>query len=421
MGRQLEAGEWNVPKRSGQPTNTIRWVCQNKERRVNMTKIYATVDQVSISLPYIDKFSGQDSAITYAEKLHLEEVLGEMNRGKGLNHYSNAVTFYKNQVKIMWNDKRKSQGILLYFTATGYKAWKSLGQLQGYRFDLSNLINFMRENHAKWFTRFDDAIDIFDSDLTIENLYQRVDNGEILILDGIGRRLKAENQKFYGQNRKMPGFTVGARSSDCYLRIYDKKVEQSREDAAYSDLAKECKSWVRIEGEFKHDKAKAILKDLSSFAEKDDKDTIQQKLVGYIIGQWQLTNSDKHPIKLWQQLSKLADGKGAIPPLEPKLTDRLVQELKCFLTGGSAGVFYRVAELFGKIGKADFLLFMFEYVSKPNQEKHFTIPKNVPKDLELIKKQHPDIKTINCYLEKAVKEIEKDKEKDTSHTDQSND
>lgn len=421
MGRQLEAGEWSVPKRSGQPTNTIRWVCQNKERQVNMSKIYATVDQVTINLPYIDKFDGQDSAITYAKKLHLEEVLGEMNRGKGLNHYSDAITFYKNQVKLMWNNKRKSQGILLYFTATGYKAWKSLGQLQGYRFDLSNLIKFMVESHAKWFTRFDDAIDIFDSDLTIQDLYQKVDNGEILILDSMSRQLKAENQKFYGQNRKMTGFTVGSRSSDCYLRIYDKKVEQSRDDAAYSDLAKECKSWVRVEGEFKHDKAKSILKDLSSFAEKDDKEAIQQKLVGYIIGQWQLTDSDKNPIKLWQQLSRLADGKGAIPPLEPKLTDRLVQELKWFLTGGAAGVFYRVAKLFGEIGKADFLLFMFEYVSKPNQEKHFIIPKNVPKDLELIKKQHPDIKTINYYLKKAVKEIEKDKEKDTSHTDQSND
>ncbi|MBP2057305.1 hypothetical protein J2Z60_000469 [Lactobacillus colini] len=386
-----------------------------------MTKIFATVDQVTINLPYIDKFSGQDSAITYAEKLHLEEVLGEMNKGRGLNYYSEAITFYKNQVKIMWNDKRKSQGILLYFTATGYKAWKSLGRLQGYCFDLLNLVSFMTENHAKWFTRFDDAIDIFDSDLTIEDLYQQVDIGKILVLDGLGRRIKTENQRFYGQDRKMTGFTVGSRSSDNYLRIYDKKIEQTREDAAYLDLARACKSWIRIEGEFKHDKAKAILKDLSSFAEKDDKNAIQQKLVGYIIGQWQLTNSDKRPIKLWQQLSRLADGKGAILPLEPRLTDRLVQELKWFLTGGAAGVFYRVSELFGEIGKADFLLFMFEYVSKPNRKEHFSIPKNMTSDLELIIKQHPNIQTINFYLDKAVKEIEKDKEKDTRHTDQSND
>lgn len=40
-------------------------------------------------------------------------------------------------------------------------------------------------------------------------------------------------------------------------------------------------------------------------------------------------------------------------------------------------------------------------------------------DLELIKRQHPNIETINYYLEKTVKEIEN--EKKANHTDQSND
>ena len=84
-----------------------------------------------------------------------------------------------------------------------------------------------------------------------------------------------------------------------------------------------------------------------------------------------------------------------------------------------SGVFYRVAQLFGEIGKADFLLFLFEYVDKTNQVNHYVIPSNMSKDLELIRKQHPNIETINYYLKRAVQEIEA--EKNSNHTDQSND
>lgn len=374
-----------------------------------MTKIFATVDQVTINLPYVGKMKGQDSALVYAEKLHFEEILGEASSARGLNFYKSAISFYKGQVKLMWHDNKRSQGILLYFTATGYRAWKSLSQLHGYSFDLLSLINFMLENEAKWFTRFDDAIDVFDSDLTVEDLYRQIDSGEVLVLDRLSRRLKTKYQKFYGIDRKITGFTIGARSSDCFLRVYDKKIEQSNENSAYLDLAKSCKSWIRFEFEAKHDKAKAILNDLALFAMANDKAGLQQQLVGYLVNQWKLTDKNKELIPLWQQLITLADGKGAIPSLEPKLTDRLVQELKWFLTGGAAGVFYRIANLFGDTGKVDFWLYMLEYISKPNTVGHYAIPKNINSDLELIRKQHPNIENIKFYLESAIEEIEKDK------------
>lgn len=185
--------------------------------------------------------------------------------------------------------------------------------------------------------------------------------------------------------------------------------------APYFDLAKESSSWMRIEGEFKHKAAHAILSDLKD----KDEEELGQKLIGYVVNQWLLTDKSKNLIPLWQKLTDLANGSGAIPPLAPMLTDRLVQEIKWFLTGGAAGVFYRVFQLFGEVGKGDFLLFMFDYVEKPNEKEHFTIPGNMSKDLELIQKQHPNIETINYYLKRAVKEIEE--EKKTSQTDQSKD
>lgn len=172
---------------------------------------------------------------------------------------------------------------------------------------------------------------------------------------------------------------------------------------------------MRIEGEFKHKAAHAILSDLKD----KDEEELGQKLISYVVNQQLLTDKRKNLIPLWQKLTDLANGSGAIPPLVPMLTDRLVQEIKWFLTGGAAGVFYRVFQLFGEVGKGDFLLFMFDYVEKPNEKEHFTIPGNMSKDLELIQKQHPNIEMINYYLKRAVKEIEE--EKKTSQTDQSKD
>lgn len=378
-----------------------------------MAKYYVTVDQASINFP-IGKMGGLNTALKIEKELHLAEILSGSDKAKALNYYSEAIAYYNGKIKIMWNDKKRSQGLLLYFSATGYKALKSLGKLRGYDISFVNLVEYMSDKKAR-FTRLDVAIDVFDGKLTVNKLHKKLQSRKILILDSKERVLSSEHQKFFGANEVITGITCGARSSDNFLRIYDKKIEQDRVNAPYYDLAQQCDSWVRIEGEFKHDAAHAVLQDLSGKEEVE----VNRKLIGYVVKRWILTDSRHKVIPLWKKLTELANGSGTIPPLVPQLTDRLVQELKWFLTGGAAGVFYRVAQLFGQIGKADFLLFMFEYVAKPNRDNHYSIPSNMAQDLELIKRQHPNIETITYYLEKAVKEIEE--EKKANHTDQSND
>lgn len=378
-----------------------------------MTKYFVTVDQASINLP-INKMGGMNTALQLDKELKLSEIFGGSDKAKALNHYSEAIGYYDNKIKIMWSDQKKSQGLLLYFSATGFKAWQNLGKLRGYDLSFVNLIKFMTTKKAR-FTRLDVAIDIIDGKLTVNELHHSLQEKHVLILDSLGRILSAKHQKFFGANKVITGITCGARTSDNFLRIYDKRIEQSKTNAPYFDLAQQCNSWVRIEGEFKHDAAHAALKDLSG----KDKDEVSQKLIGYVVKRWLLTDAKHELIPLWQKLTDLANGAGTIPPLMPKLTDRLVQELKWFLVGGAAGVFYRVAQLFGEVGKADFLLFMFEYVAKPNQENHYAIPSNMAQDLDLIRTQHPNIETINYYLNRTVAEIEE--EKKANHTGQSND
>lgn len=345
-----------------------------------------------------------NTALQLDKDLKLSEIFGDSDKAKALNHYSEAIGYYDGKIKIMWNEKKKTQGLLLYFSATGFKAWQNLGQLRGYDLSFTNLITFMVNKKAR-FTRLDVAIDVIDGNLTVNKLHEQLQNKKILILDSLKRVLSAKHQKFFGANKVITGITCGARSSDNFLRVYDKKIEQNKVNAPYFDLAQQSDSWIRIEGEFKHDAAHAILEDLNGKVQAE----VSQKLIGYVVKRWLFTDSERKLIPLWQKLTDLANGAGTIPLLMPKFTDRLVQELKWFLVGGAAGVFYRVAQLFGEVGKADFLLFMFEYVAKPNQKNHYAIPSNMAQDLDLIRNQHPNIETINYYLNRTVSEIEKEK------------
>lgn len=91
-----------------------------------MAKYYVTVDQASINFP-IGKMGGLNTALQIEKELHLAEILGGSDKAKALNHYSEAIAYYNGKIKIMWNVKKSSQGLLLYFSATGYKALQSKG------------------------------------------------------------------------------------------------------------------------------------------------------------------------------------------------------------------------------------------------------------------------------------------------------
>lgn len=385
----------------------------NKEVYVKMTKYFITVDQVSINIP-INKMGGMNTALQLDKELKLSEIFGGSDKAKALNYCSEAISYYDNKIKIMWSDKKKIQGMLPYFSATGFKAWQNIGKLRGYDLSFINLLKFMTTKKAR-FTRLDVAIDVIDGDLTADALHQKLQTKQVLILDSLKRVLSSKYQKFFGSNKIITGITCGARSSDNFLRVYDKKIEQNKANAPYFDLAQQSDSWIRIEGEFKQDAAHAILEDLNGKVQ----DEVSQKLIGYVVKRWLFTDSERKLNPLWQKLTDLANGERTIPPLIPKLTDRLVQELKWFLVGGAAGIFYRIVQLFGKEGKDEFLCFIFEYVESPNRRKHYSIPSNMTQDLELIRTQHPNMKLINYYLNRTVAEIEK--EKRANHTGPSND
>lgn len=387
-------------------------------------KILVNIDQCTINFPVYDKpFS---TVIRIIDSLAFNQIFGDSEKVKAMNHYDEAIGFYNGQIKLMWSDERPTQGVMLYFTATGLRAWQIFGKLHNRGIQWLDFINYLSKNNAH-FTRVDVAVDVLDYPFTVASLFGDIQERKVLVLDPLGREKKFTHQKFFGQNRKVTGFYIGSRSSDCFLRIYDKKIEQDRERATYVDLSRTCKTWTRFEGEFKHKKAKAIIPDLASKSVNEKQ--FRQKLIGYVVNQWSFVDNDKKLTDLWNTMKCKSNGTDPIPYFEPQLNDRLISLLKWFLTGGATGVFYRISKLFGEAGRNDFLEFIFEYIDKPNTIGHYSVPSNTERDLDLIRAQNPNIKTVREYLVEAVNEIEWSKgnnvkinnKKEANHTGQSND
>lgn len=125
-----------------------------------------------------------NTALQLDKELKLSKIFGSSDKAKALNYYSEAIGYYDNKIKIMWSDKKKTQGPLLYFSATGFKTWQNLGKLRGYDLSFINLLKFMTTKKAR-FTRLDVAIDVIDGDLTADALHQKLQTKQVLILDSL--------------------------------------------------------------------------------------------------------------------------------------------------------------------------------------------------------------------------------------------
>lgn len=61
---------------------------------------------------------------------------------------------------------------------------------------------------------------------------------ELIFLNKQGNRILSGRLKFISNAEKVETIYVGARTSDCFLRIYDKKIEQDRFDGRYRSMSK---------------------------------------------------------------------------------------------------------------------------------------------------------------------------------------
>ncbi|RHW50331.1 hypothetical protein DS834_06690 [Lactobacillus bombicola] len=206
----------------------------------------------------------------------------------GRNGYTLSVSYgSENQgelVTIMFNPNRLDMGLLIDFTASGKALFESLCKLQDIKVNWKKIIELIYQKFRGHISRIDIAIDLIDYNFSINEIFAKLKCEEYIFLNARNQAITEDRIKYIGTKKEVLTIYVGSRRSDAFLRLYNKKQEQSDNKGLYRLVADKHDNWVRFEGEFKHREAHAIGAMISTL----NTNNIYPYLAGCILKHWKM-------------------------------------------------------------------------------------------------------------------------------------
>lgn len=135
--------------------------------------------------------------------------------------------------------------------------------------DIRDFCQISHEMYSATCARFDVAIDDYSKVLDLTEVKRAQDDGNFAYVETIGYHESGER----GSKEKGRTITFGSRQSQAYQRFYDKNVESKGEIDA-----------IRLEVEFKDDKANALFEQWCFFDINDDEQQCAKTLAGAALG-----------------------------------------------------------------------------------------------------------------------------------------
>lgn len=255
------------------------------------------IDQIRLNIPYeyvnrveLIRSSYPREVILVDRIFHFAKLFHQNSEGYGHNGYTNSYNFGSGEqggtVSIMWNRTRKDMGILIDLTATGKALFENLAELHGITINWQEIIRTLHKDYNGHISRIDIATDLLNYGFSINDISQRLKEEKSFFLNKQGNKINSNRFRIVGTTDEAQTLYIGSRKSDAFLRIYDKKIEQSRIDGLYRALANECEDWIRIEGEFKH----RLAKEIGTYISNLETDNIYPYLLGCVLERWSLIN-----------------------------------------------------------------------------------------------------------------------------------
>lgn len=256
------------------------------------------IDQIRLNIPYeyvnrveLISSSYPREVILVDRIFHFAKLFHQNSEGYGHNGYTSSYNFGSGEqggtVSIMWNRSRKDMGILVDLTATGKVLFENLAELQGMTIDWKKIIQTIYKEYRGHISRIDIATDLLNYGFSVNEISQRLKNQKSFFMNKQGNKISSNHFKIVGTTAEAQTLYIGSRKSDAFLRIYDKKIEQNRIDGLYRSLAKECKDWIRIEGEFKH----RLAKEIGTYITNLETNNIYPYLLGCVLERWSLIDA----------------------------------------------------------------------------------------------------------------------------------
>lgn len=346
-------------------------------------EILASIDELTLTFR-LDGVIPPDSWQKIAEKIvdkisknmKLNACFGnKVYQSKGSIGYDTIVTFGDTYFFFLgYNSLRPSMGIILKFSAEAFKFYRqryvSLGFSKHFEaYDVVKLFGKIKNDFLGKcrVTKADLAVDFFDyPDLTVNALYQGIDQKQILIVNSKGR-LSSFNINATVNNGVANTVYVGSKkkNSSALLRIYNKKQEQEDNVGAYLLKARSVDSWIRFEASFRKDYAHQI----GSVLETLTSDVELSKLIfSCLTDKYIFTLPDKQTVLDFSQ--DMLDFSGVGSPLfseEHRNNDLLASADYFKKSSGLTSLLYKIEQLYGRESVKDYLVDVLNYLDNGYQ------------------------------------------------------
>ena len=282
-------------------------------------------------------------------------------------------------------------GVIVKFSAYSWAVYCQKGETNIKRF----LCSIKSSAYSIRLSRIDFTVDYQNWDMSVDNIYQKLDNKCMEIHDHNGKVNHSEISA-YEINGKASTFYVGSKKTGTrlFLRVYDKKAEQIEQKGFRYKEALNTKSWVRFEAVFKGAYAHQLTNIIMTTGEEKLKDLIAEKITEkykfYDLESEEYTDFTK---------ALLEKSKGDFPILRLESTrdNALIKSLRHLVNGsGLFSTLYKCDETWGDESSMNLLKFLHEIYKgdyAPNDDVRLWLKKHkdtlekqsLKDDLELLK------------------------------------
>lgn len=196
----------------------------------------------------------------FEEKTDLKKVLGEKIEEKNCPQgYSIGFSYGEHSFYfcIAYNEENFGMGIIVKFSAQALAYYLKTRKMQVYEF----LQKIQSEKYDFRLSRCDIDVDFMNEKFTPTAIFNDLKHEKVLIYY---QKKNKDKLTFVRKNCKLQGFAInrevptcylGAVSSDCQLKIYDKKLEQIERNGSKLDYVLQFDSVIRFEIALKHELA----------------------------------------------------------------------------------------------------------------------------------------------------------------------
>lgn len=308
--------------------------------------------------------------------LDMQEQIGTFVKGAGgyVKGYSHGYSISNKPwyASIAYNDD-PNMGVCFRFSALAYSYYRTFYEsLFGTEINIHSFLQLVdTPEYTIRLSRIDFTADYFDYPsiskdehqfLTVDEIYKKYLTKNIIAVNDTGREC-AKTTSAISNNELYSTIYMGSkgRNNKRLIRIYDKRLEQIKTSGSHSNLALNCKSWIRLELKLSHAYAHNLTEVLLNISSTEE---LQSYIAKVIIEKIRFIETESlKNLKISEDILKIsASVKNKVLVLEKPKDNSLYKSLNYLLSdSGLMSNLYKIQKVWSEKEVKFFLNYIEDY------------------------------------------------------------